>query len=76
MVRKLKIELEDDEFHNLNDICDGDESVMQDYIAQTLKEKLNQGNCKFSSEEKINLESYLKKGHSGKRKYGVKGQGW
>tara|TARA_Y100001934_G_C12277471_1_gene738128 strand:+ start:859 stop:1089 length:231 start_codon:yes stop_codon:yes gene_type:complete len=76
MPRKFKIELEDEVFYQLNEICKGDESVMQNYIIHTLKEKLNQSNDKISSGEKDSLEGYLKNGQSGTRNYGVKGQGW
>ena len=76
MTRKLQIEIEDEIFRHLNDFCKGDENVMQDFIAHTLKEKFNKIKSNVSSEEKDSLESYLKKGQSGSRNYGVKGQGW
>ena len=76
MVRKLQIELKDEVFHQLNELCKGDESIMQDYIAQILEESFNQSNSKFSTAEKDGLESYLKNRDSGSRNYGIKGQGW
>ncbi len=79
MTRKFQIELEDEVFYQLDEICKGDKSVMQDYILHILKEKFNQSNDKNSSQEKDSkdsLEGYLKKGQSGSRNYGVKGQGW
>ena len=76
MSRKIQIELEDEVFYQLNEFCKGDETVMQDYIVHTLKEKFNQSNEKFLSGKKDILEGYLKKGPSGSRNYGVKGQGW
>ena len=76
MVRKLEIQLEDDVFHQLDELCKGNEKVMQDYIAHILKGKFNQSNDKLSPGEKDDLEGYLKKGQSGSRNYGVKGQGW
>ncbi len=76
MSRKIQIELEGEVFYQLNELCKGDESVMQDYIVNILKEKFNQSNDNISPGEKENLENYLKKGQSGKRNYGVKGQGW
>ena len=76
MVRKLQIKIEDEVFHQLKELCKGDESVMQDYITNILQEKFNQSNGKISSREKDSLESYLKKGQPGNRHYGVKGQGW
>ena len=76
MPRKFKIELEDEVFYQLNEICKGDESVMQNYIIHTLKEKFNQSNDKISSREKDSLETYLKNSRPGSRNYGIKGQGW
>ena len=77
MSPKFQIELEDEVFQKLNELCKGDKSVMQDYIVQILKEKFNQSNDKIPSEHKKDtLENYLKNGQSGSRKYGVKGQGW
>tara|TARA_B100000686_G_scaffold137158_1_gene144382 strand:- start:189 stop:419 length:231 start_codon:yes stop_codon:yes gene_type:complete len=76
MSRKLQIELEDEVFCQLNEICKGDEKVMQDYIVRTLKEKFNQSNDKISSREKDSLETYLKNSRPGSRNYGIKGQGW
>ncbi|MZG52562.1 MAG: hypothetical protein F3744_00695 [Nitrospinae bacterium] len=76
MARNFKIELEEEVFLQLKEICKGDENAIRDYVAQTLKEKLSPINSKDSSEEKDSLESYLKKAQSGSRNYGVKGQGW
>ena len=76
MIRNLKIELDDEVFCQLNVLCKGDKKAMQDYIAQILKEKLNQNNGKKSHEDNECLENFLKKAQSGSRNYGVKGQGW
>ena len=76
MSRKFQIELEDEVFSQLNELCKGDENVMQDYIIQTLKEKINQSKDNFSSGKKDSLEGYLEKSQPGSRNYGVKGQGW
>ena len=76
MPRKFQIQLEDGLFHQLNKLCNGDESIMQDYIVHTLREKFDQSNDKKSSGKKDNLEDYLIKGQSGSRNYGIKGQGW
>ena len=76
MGRKFEIVLEDELFHQLEDLCRNNKIATQDFIVQTLKEKLNQDNGKQSPKEKDCLEGYLKKGSSGSRNYGVKGQGW
>jgi len=74
MGRNINIELEDDLFQKLHEICNGDEKAMKEYIYNAIKNELSQGNPSGSSEE--SLESYLNKGQSGSRNYGVKGQGW
>ena len=77
MSQKFEINLEDELFNQLKEVCKGDESVMQDYITHIIKEKFNQINNKTPSEHKKDtLENYLKNSQSGSRKYGVKGQGW
>ena len=76
MIRKFNIELEENLYQQLKELCKGEESTMQEYILQTLKEKLNQNDLNKLSKEKTSLESYLNKGQGGSRNYGVKGQGW
>ena len=76
MVRKFKIELEDELFHQLNELWKGDENDIQAYIVHILKESLNKVSIRISSKEKDKLENYLSKGQPGSRNYGVKGQGW
>ena len=76
MIRNFNIELEDNLYQQLKELCKGEESAMREYILQTLKEKLNQNDLKKLSKDKKSLESYLNKGQGGSRNYGVKGQGW
>ena len=76
MSKKLQIELEDHVFYQLNELCKGDKNVMQDYIIHILKEKFNKSKDKSLSGDKDSLLSYLEKGQSGSKNYGVKGQGW
>ena len=76
MTRNFNIELEDNLYQQLKELCKGEESTMQEYILQTLKEKLNQNDLNKLSKDKTSLESYLTKGQRGSRNYGVKGQGW
>ena len=76
MIRKFNIELEDNLYQQLKELCKGEESAMREYILQTLKERLNQNDLNKLSKEKTSLESYLNKGQRGSRNYGVKGQGW
>ena len=76
MIRNFNIELEDNLYQKLKELCQGEESTMREYILQTLKEKLNQNDLTKLSKEKTSLENYLNKGQGGSRNYGVKGQGW
>ena len=76
MIRNFNIELEDNLYQQLEELCKGEESAMREYILQTLKEKLNQNDLNKLSKDKKSLESYLNKGQGGTRNYGVKGQGW
>ena len=46
MGRKFEIVLEDELFHQLEDLCRNNKIATQDFIVQTLKEKLNQDNAK------------------------------
>jgi membrane carboxypeptidase/penicillin-binding protein len=76
MIRNFNIELEDNLYQQLKELCKGEESTMREYILQTLKERLNQNDLNKLSKDKTSLESYLNKGQRGSRNYGVKGQGW
>ena len=74
MSQELKIELDDQVFQQLKELCKGDKNKMQEYIKKALKNKINQEDP--SHFHKDGLESYLNKGNTGSRNYGVKGQGW
>ena len=76
MIRNFNIELEDNLYQQLKELCKGEESTMREYILQTLKERLKQNDLNKLSKDKTSLESYLNKGQRGSRNYGVKGQGW
>ena len=74
MSQGLKIELDEQIFKQLKELCKGDENKMKEYINKALKNSLNQEN--LSNSPKDSLDSYLSKGKAGSRNYGVKGQGW
>ena len=76
MMRSFNIQLEDKLYQQLKKLCKGEESSMQEYILQTLKERLKEKELTKLSKDKTSLESYLNKGQGGSRNYGVKGQGW
>ena len=53
MIRNFNIELEDNLYQQLKELCKGEESAMREYILQTLKEKLNQNDLnKLSKDQK------------------------
>ena len=74
MSKELKIELDDQVFQQLKELCKGDKNKMEEYIRQALINRMNQEVPSYS--HKDSLESYLNKGNTGSRNYGVKGQGW
>ena len=74
MSQSLKIELDEQVFQQLKELCKGDENKMKEYVKKALKNRLNQEN--LSNSPKDSLDSYLSKGKAGSRNYGVKGQGW
>ncbi len=74
MSQELKIELDDQIFQQLKELCKGDKNKMQEYIKKALKNRINQEDPSYP--RKDSLESYLNKGNAGSRNYGVKGQGW
>ena len=74
MSKELKIELDDQVFQQLKELCKGDKNKMEEYISKALINRMNQEDPSYS--HKDSLESYLSKGQSGSRNYGVKGQGW
>ena len=76
MIRNFNIQLEDKLYQQLKELCKGEESNIQEYILETLKERLKQKELTKLSKDKTSLESYLNKGQGGSRNYGVKGQGW
>ena len=51
MIRNFNIELEDNLYQKLKELCKGEESTMREYILQTLKEKLNQYDLNKLSKE-------------------------
>ena len=74
MSQGLKIELDEQVFKQLKELCKGDGNKMKEYIKKALKNRINQEN--LSNSPKDSLDSYLSKGKAGSRNYGVKGQGW
>ncbi len=82
MKNPLSIPLDPNLFDRLKAHCGEDEAAMQAFIVEAVEKALagkkeKSGETKSEpSPDKPDLEDYLKKGRSGSRSYGVKGQGW
>jgi len=74
MNKEFKIKLDDQIFQQLKELCKGDQNKMEAYIKKALKDRISQEDPSYS--HKDSLKSYLSKGKTGNRNYGVKGQGW
>jgi hypothetical protein len=53
-----------------------DDKALEQFIIDAIKNQLPNLPAEPKSNENDDLESYLKKGETGSRTYGIKGQGW
>ncbi len=74
MSKKITLHIDENLYQRLELIFEDDEQGLKNFIINALRNHLKTINS--SPEKKNDLESYLKKGISGSRTYGVKGQGW
>ena len=74
MSKKLTLSIDLELYKQLEQRFKGDEQGLNQFIIDAIKNQSKSSN--LSPEKKDNLESYLQKGSSGSRTYGVKGQGW
>ena len=72
MQKKVTINIESDLYERLESHFKDDEQGMIQFINEAIRKQLPVP----SPNEKDDLENYLKKGSSGSRTYGIKGQGW
>ena len=73
----LKLELDENTYQYLKIKFNGDEKAMGDFVNKILtKELAKVRNNKSTTDNKDDLEDYLKSSKSGSRSYGIKGQGW
>jgi hypothetical protein len=74
MSKKLTLSIDLDLYKQLKQCFKGDEQGLNQFIIDAIK---NQSKAsKLFPEKEDDLKSYLQKGSSGSRTYGVKGQGW
>jgi hypothetical protein len=74
MSKKLTLSIDLELYKQLEQRFKGDEQGLNQFILDAIKNQSKASNLSPGKED--NLESYLKKGSSGSRTYGVKGQGW
>lgn len=74
MSNKVTLNIDPDLYQQLEQRFKDDEQGLQQFILEAIRKQL-QDPPPFP-DKKDDLESYLQKGSSGSRTYGVKGQGW
>ena len=74
MSKKMTLSIDPDLHKQLEQRFQDDEQGLNQFIIDAIKNQLKASST--SSEKEDDLESYLQKGSSGSRTYGVKGQGW
>jgi hypothetical protein len=74
MSKKFLLTIDLDLYKLLEQRFKNDEQGLNQFIIDAIKNQLKASD--LSPEKKEDLESYLHKGSSGSRTYGVKGQGW
>ncbi len=74
MSKKVTLNIDLDLYQILEQRFKGDEQGLNQFIVDAINDQLKVSN--LSSKKEDDLESYLQKGSSGSRTYGIKGQGW
>jgi hypothetical protein len=74
MSKNVSFSIDPHLYHHLEQLFKDDEQGLNQFIIDAIKNQLKNSN--LSSKKEDDLDSYLEKGPSGSRKYGVKGQGW
>jgi len=72
MSKKVTLNIDPELYQQLEQRFKDDEQGLQQFIIEAIKKQLQDP----PPDKKDDLESYLQKGSSGSRTYGVKGQGW
>ncbi len=74
MSKKVTLNIESDLYQHLEHRFKDDEQGLKQFIIDAIRVQLMAPDS--VPKTKDDLESYLEKGSSGSRTYGVKGQGW
>ncbi len=76
MQKQLTLNLDEKVYQRLLKHCQGDENAVQEYVAKILASHKPDSEQDTVGDINKGLEDYLKKGSTGTRSYGIKGQGW
>ena len=74
MSKKLALNIDTDLYQQLEQRFKDDEQGLNQFIIDAIKNQLKASDPVPKKEDDLN--SYLQKGSSGSRTYGIKGQGW
>jgi hypothetical protein len=74
MSKKMTLSIDSDLYKKLEQRFKDDEQGLNQFIIEAIKNQSKASN--LFPEKEDDLKSYLQKGSSGSRTYGVKGQGW
>ena len=74
MSKKLALNIDTDLYQQLEQRFKDDEQGLNQFIIDAIKNQLKASDPIPKQEDDLN--SYLQKGSSGSRTYGIKGQGW
>ena len=76
MSQKVTLNIETELYQRLEAHFRDDEQGLNNFIIESVRKHLSEILTDPLPSEKDDLENYLKKGSSGSRTYGIKGQGW
>lgn len=76
MSKKVILNIDQDLYQRLESHFKADDQGLKQFILEAIRNQLSNLPADSSANKNDDLENYLKKGSSGSRTYGVKGQGW
>ncbi|MBT3924071.1 MAG: hypothetical protein HOF21_16005 [Nitrospina sp.] len=76
MSQKVTLNIESELYQRLEAHFRDDEQGLNHFIIESIRKQLSDLPITQSQSKQDDLENYLKKGSSGSRTYGIKGQGW
>ena len=76
MSQKVTLNIESELYQRLEAHFRDDDQGLNHFIIESIRKQLSDLPITQSQSKQDDLENYLKKGSSGSRTYGIKGQGW